>query len=122
MQVDLEKRYERCPVCGLLADRVPAGTIPGKHWWDCIRCGGYFMDTFAAMDLGSTKLTPRQVANISGYLTENSDLYITDKDLEFLRQLTTPTVTERATRLLRCLAKNQPILGHGQDVAGWSMK
>lgn len=57
-------------------------------------------------------LSERQVANASGYIRENQGYLLKDRaDIEFLKDLKTPSVGERAHKLLRALSKMYPAAG-----------
>jgi hypothetical protein len=61
--------------------------------------------------LANKPLSDLEAANISGWIRENIDRVITEKDLEALRTLRTPSVDEKAQKLLRYLAGKNPIPG-----------
>ena len=57
------------------------------------------------------KKTPTQIANMSGYIRENSGSMIRHDQIDFLLNLSTPSPTEKATRLLKEIAKTYPDAG-----------
>src|SRR5207249_1712240 len=87
----------------------------------CIRCGRFSIGDIASMNLENLPLSVRQQANISGYIFENQGFEIVDRNLDFLRQLRTPSVAERSTKLLSYLARQQSALGESIDISEWSM-
>lgn len=96
-----------CPVCN-----TPAETTIEVHKTEylCPRCGHFFVGAIAKHFLPE-KLTVTQRANLSGYLRENPGIFIADHDLKSLQNIRTPTVGEKADKLLLAIAKRFPTAG-----------
>jgi hypothetical protein len=62
--------------------------------------------------LAKRKLTLRQTANASGWIREHQGVELSSNDIEFLLSLRTPTVAERATKILIELGRRFPDLGN----------
>ncbi|WP_322283469.1 hypothetical protein [Prosthecobacter sp.] len=78
----------------------------------CTRCGNYSIPWHISIDARWRKLCPLQIANISGYIRENRGLKIeSEMDIDFLSQLSTPTVADKAHKLLATFARNHPLPG-----------
>jgi hypothetical protein len=60
--------------------------------------------------------TSRQIANMSGYIRENSGSIIRADQTDFLLNLPTPSPDDKATRLLKLIAKNHPDVGEPFDL------
>jgi hypothetical protein len=104
-------QYQACPIC-----RLPAAEeFTGVHHADCIRCGKYTITSEAAALLDGLTLSDRQVANASGYIHDNQGLTIAAASLYFLKELRAPSVAERAIKLLKWLARENPGIGHQID-------
>jgi hypothetical protein len=101
--------WRPCFFCTLAAE-VRTVSTANTHC-RCIRCADYNITTEAEAFVDQAQLSHEQVANISGYIRENPGLTIKVKDLEFLRNLRTPTVAEKATRALIEFAKEYPVPG-----------
>ena len=103
----------RCSIC-----RMPAHI--GQHTPDaemlfgvfCTRCGGYSIPWSISNHPTLRNLSPIQIANLSGYIRENRGLKIAfEQDIDFLSQLSTPTVADKAQKLLSAITRNHPIPG-----------
>ena len=58
------------------------------------------------------KRNNRQVANASGWIREHQGINISSDDIEFLSSVKTPTVAERADRILQAIAKESTNLSY----------
>ncbi len=102
--------YYHCPVCGLYTWLEPANP-DGFQTFHCMGCGEFRADaTFAGYDLWR-QLSPRIIANMTGYVSENQGLALKGDDLGFLKRLPTPSLDERAGKMLRFLARTWPTPG-----------
>jgi hypothetical protein len=68
----------------------------------------FFVSPFVEAELEKARLSPRQVANLSGWLRENPRTHLTRENIGGLLQLPTLTVAERAEKLLAYLARTYP--------------
>jgi len=60
--------------------------------------------------LNATK-TSSQIANASGYVSENPGLFVDDAQVDFLLKIPTPSMSRRAMKLLSFLSKRLPTPG-----------
>ena len=109
-----------CLFCGDNAEcnfYVPSQTSSGVTYWHCSRCGDFHLTRRAESFFEGTKITPRQKANISGWLHENQPVVIDSNNAERLKETPTPSLHERADNLLLALEKKTEKLGqwHKQD-------
>ncbi len=113
-----------CPVCNfpILKDKSDLEIHYDKSRYECFRCGSYFIDDDMIHWSDSNDINIRQSANLSGWIRERqlfpdkiqklNDLRFLNKDnFENLLRLQTPTVDEKATKLLNYLAKQYPTAG-----------
>lgn len=76
----------------------------------CVRCGSFTISGRAAGSLRGG-LTNAQIGNISYWIRRNSELTILTTDIENLKKLPTPTVGEKARRLIIYLSQKYPLPG-----------
>lgn len=85
---------------------------------ECPRCGKFGISRQASF-LIERAASPRQLANISGWLFEHhaelNDQYLSSNDLERLLMLPTPSFEERKRKLVHWLAKKSLKLGDSVD-------
>src|ERR1700712_1331800 len=91
-----------CPVC----KSPPQHSYDGRLIMSCPRCGNFKIGRIACMSLHD--FTASQIANLSGWIRENQDCLLVSEDLDRLRQLRTPTVGEKAAKLMLHLSKQNP--------------
>jgi len=103
----------QCVVC-----RMPAHSAEDLigdqiiHKVLCTRCDSYIISRRVSTNAKWHNLSQVQVANISGYIRENPGLKIeSEQDIDFLSQLSTPAVADKAHKLLASIARNHPIPG-----------
>lgn len=101
--------FYTCPVCESSSDKK-ASTRDGDNV-NCPRCGKYFISRSALLTLKSTKPSRRQVANLSGWIIENQEVTIDSQSLDNLLTLATPTVSERAEKLLVAIERASDFIG-----------
>lgn len=102
-----EHTYHRCPVCRGRAwlERADANRVQAHH---CVRCGDFRADHYFRIQCPQAGLTATQIANISGYIRENPGALLTAEVLPYLRGLPTPTISDKAIKLLRHLRIENP--------------
>ncbi|MBI5396239.1 MAG: hypothetical protein HZA91_13165 [Verrucomicrobia bacterium] len=99
----------KCAVCGQpTAETTEFDGQQDRRVIQCTQCGNYHYVQVALILLRQKTLSSRQRANLSGWLRENSAEGITDKNLDRLLDLPTPTVGERAEKLLVHLGRTHP--------------
>jgi hypothetical protein len=113
----------KCPIC-----RAPCDVLWAPHEVDrpwrvaCTRCGNFTLSDECKDSLVRfSRLSESQVANVSGYIRENQNLFIADPNLSFLNALPTPPAAEKATKLLRALARHNPRAGASFFVNYWAI-
>lgn len=88
----------------------------------CTRCGRFRLSHFSNAEFIWNGMSPRQIANASGYIRDNQDCVVsTESDVKFLKGLLTPTVAERARKLLRALAEMFPRAGTEIRPQAWGL-
>jgi hypothetical protein len=114
-------RYYHCPACGLHAWLEPSDSegIQSVH---CSGCGSYCAaPSFLSLQIWR-KYDAGKIANITGYIRENQGLTLTADDLDFLLRIPTPTLEEKAGKMLRFLAKLEPMPGESIfELSLWSI-
>jgi nucleoside 2-deoxyribosyltransferase len=95
----------KCPVCSEKAT-LAEPYRGGSYKLNCIRCGLFEIGDIAAQEI--TAWSKRQCANLSGWIREHQNCKILSPDLKTLASLRTPTVGEKAERLLTFLANEFP--------------
>jgi nucleoside 2-deoxyribosyltransferase len=105
----------KCPVCGSPAQI--GGTYETLRV-RCLRCGSFAITELTSIVLHNASLTPQQVANTAGWLREHPDVVIGEKELLFLKDLRSPTVGDKATKLLVALSERYP--DPGAIIQVWS--
>src|ERR1017187_3227672 len=89
-----------CPICQSPAQGNTVGG--GITFLCCSRCGEFGIGSIASHEISTW--TPRQKANLSGWIHENQKFEIVSSNLDKLRALRTPTIGEKAEKLLTFLA------------------
>ena len=92
-----------CPVCNNTADGV---IRDGIVYYICPRCGSYELEIPAEHEIKFW--TPQQRSNLSGWIRENQGCRITFQDTKRLASMQTPSVGEKASKLLLHLSKQNP--------------
>src|SRR6266576_1632262 len=70
--------------------------------------------TFSAMlgvPVRQTEFTPDRIANFSSYIRENQGQLFSEADTDFVLSIRTPSVAEKAAKLMRFIAKEHPYAG-----------
>ena len=97
-----------CRVCMLPALSVENSELR-TYRVECPRCGEYtsFLDPRDLLNL-----SPEEVANASGYISENQGFVLRgSEEVDFLRSFKTPTVGQKAEKLLLRLTKQHLLAG-----------
>lgn len=101
-----KKSYEPCPICN---SPVDISFSPDGNYINCYRCGEYITSRTALATKPS--LNELQVANLSGWLREHQRYEIDSSKWEQLLALKTPTIGEKAIKLLKYFASEWPLPG-----------
>lgn len=107
--------FYSCPVCESSSDTIPSNK--DGDGVDCPRCGRYFISRSSIVNLKRSKPSERQVANLSGWIKENADANIHSQNLDSLLTLKTPTVSERAEKLMVAIEKNSKFIGDAVGIS-----
>ena len=106
---ELNESFEiTCPSCGTYVTTYEATSILSQH-------------------ILKKPLTPRQIANISGWLFENQDHIISPNNWKSLLQIKTPSFHERADKILLGMEKRTDHIGQAiqkskdWDRFGWCL-
>ena len=101
---------EPCPICG---ETIKYSSLGSRDAYsvECPRCGNYHVTRTALANLKNTELTPRQKANIPGWLFENQIFEITTGNLDVITNIPTPNFHSRADKILLNLDKNTEYAG-----------
>lgn len=80
--------------------------------FDCYRCGRYGLtkEVYYTNDLKSLNAVQR--ANLSGWIREHQGEVIDTENLKRLKSISTPTVHEKAVKLLKYFANKFPVAGN----------
>jgi hypothetical protein len=105
---------QTCPVCAS-EGRVTLAPLGENHLWniECPRCCRYEVVGTDILALRNAFSNDRQKANASGWLRENHGARLSREAIDRLKVLPTPTVLERARKLLRSYAHRYPNPGIG---------
>lgn len=88
---------EQCLICH---ENINYRDFGGSTEITCPRCTTYKVSSTAFAILRQKELSQRQIANISGWLRENPDYTISSDGIEKLEQIRTPSLFDRANKLL----------------------
>lgn len=97
-----------CPICN--SETTHYQNIGDTSEVICLRCGN-FRITGTASGILRDSLTNQQIANISSWIRYSNEPTLNSSNIEQLKNLPTPTVGEKARRLMLNIAKNHPIPG-----------
>lgn len=104
-----------CPVCESSSNSFPSGRDGDNV--DCPRCGRYFIVRSALVNLKNSKPSQQQLANLSGWLRENPEVIIHTQNLDNLLALKSPTVSERAEKLMVEIEKYSSFIGEEVSIS-----
>src|SRR6267154_2856380 len=108
----------RCPICFAPAN----STVNVKnfvHSFECKRCGAFRCDHYAIITLRRMEWSAQQIGAVSGYVRHNPGIFIQGQDVEQLTSRPTPSVGEKAARLLLALAQEHPQPGESFWAPVW---
>lgn len=108
----MEEIDEPCAVCTEQSAEVYKETGEDRYRVICPYCGDYSIAGDASRSLASSPLgNLRRLANARGWLRDNPGMLIRVEELGLLRTLRTPSVAERAEKLLIAIDKVYPSIG-----------
>ncbi|NOU26087.1 MAG: hypothetical protein HOO90_11200 [Methylotenera sp.] len=100
-----------CPICKSNAQDHTTAGVDGKKL-DCRRCGTYSISSTASAVWKASEPSLRQIANASGWIREHQEISITSNDIDSILIIQTPSVAERATKILSAINKLTPDLSY----------
>ena len=103
--------HHGCLVCNEHTAKVVASSAGGSFQVTCSYCGNYSITSSALFTLQNNPLTLSQVVNARGWIRENQSIMLHSDDLDRLKTLKSPTVAERADKLLLALSKESKHIG-----------
>jgi hypothetical protein len=103
-----------CPICkSQAAFDLKSG---GGQDTVCPRCGDFSITGSASAIWGANNPDARQVANASGWIREHQRVLINSDDIEALLSVPSPSVAERAIKILTTLEKIMPSISEWQNI------
>lgn len=103
-----------CPICKSHANEEPIALGAGKL--ACPRCGSFSISGTASVMWKATNPNVRQVSNASGWIREHQRVLINSDGIEALLSVPTPSVAERAKKILTTLEKAVPSISEWQNI------
>jgi hypothetical protein len=103
---------DKCPICDSPAN-IKLYNHEAELIVTCYRCGKFKIEEEVIQFEIDNKLSPEQIANISGWIRENqgSKIILTTETIKPLKTIKTLTVPEKAVKILEYLAKQFPVAG-----------
>ncbi len=105
--------YEACPVCFSPSQIRVIGDAEAVS---CFRCGNFEIDGTAKAMLPDQIDTPIKRSMGSSYMYGAQGMKISRDEIIFLKTVTRPPISQRARRLLSCLAKACPNIGQSMQI------
>jgi hypothetical protein len=111
------KYDKKCPACCSPAcvQKLNAGISELV----CVRCGTFKVTDVAEIVLAGASKTREQIANISGYIRENSSAVINQNHIDLLLKLETPPLEEKTFRVFLMIARKFPRPGTSFCINHW---
>lgn len=107
--------FYNCPVCKSTSKKLPMDADGDRVV--CPRCGEFSISRTAIYLLGGISPEGRQIANLSGWIRENQGVTITTSNLEDLLAQRTPSVSERAEKLMLAIEMSSKFIGDEVDIS-----
>lgn len=104
-----ETKYKKCPICKSPAKLDFISSGEEGNFVQCLRCGTFKISRTAYTM--KKQFNSIQIANITGWLREHQNHFIYSTQWEDLSKLKTPTIGEKAIKLLKFVAKERPTPG-----------
>src|SRR5690348_1188764 len=103
----MDVQSQLCPICGSDGtERTPRRNDAIS--FKCRRCGSFQLTGTAEVVARGMECIDQTVANMSGWLWEHQGVVLDDRELRSLLDLRSPSVGERALKLLKELARRFP--------------
>ena len=97
-----------CPICSDVNEKETSlDTMRQKVMIECHRCGR-FVATDLFLGYRPNDWSPTQIGNASGWVRENPGVELYKDDWDFLKSIRTPSVGDKADKLLLFLARKYP--------------
>lgn len=94
----------KCPICQSNARRFFIDASKDK--FNCDRCGQFLITGSASASWPSRHPNPKQIANACGWIREHQGTTISSDTLQTLLSISTPSVAERAKKILIAIEKS----------------
>jgi hypothetical protein len=107
--IDSANKNNSCPICGSEASHLlkPNEVVE----YNCSRCGEYNIIERISDQFFAEEYSNQVRINISSWISEHQNIFIQPEDVDFLKNLKTPTLVEKANKLLLLIANNYPLVG-----------
>lgn len=99
-----------CPICKSQATEEPR-TFDGQKL-SCPKCGDFSIVDTASETWKNKELSSRQIANACGWIRERQGISINSDQIEHLLSVATPSVSERATKILIAINNQSEDISH----------
>lgn len=103
-----------CPICKSQTSQKSFNTDEKRI--DCLKCGVFTISYPASVNWRSSNPEDRQITNASSWIREHQGIVVDTDQIEFLLQIKTPTVADRATKILVHLEKNLFNISSQEDI------
>ena len=108
---------DRCPICNSPTYGVGSGNYYiNSSLYNCYRCGKYEIDSLFAESIRKDLHDSKKIANISGWIREHQREFVDEIRYGELLELKTPTVAEKAQKLLKYISTVIPKPGDKIDI------
>lgn len=109
-----------CPICSNDDASEIAHDYDFDYKFNCQRCGIYSITREALDDwkYHFDNLSARGKANVSGWIREHQDTNITSNEIDFLTNIKTPSVQQRADKMLLEFEKRTQKIGDTMPIPG----
>ncbi|MCH7613852.1 MAG: hypothetical protein IIB45_10905, partial [Candidatus Marinimicrobia bacterium] len=108
---------DRCPICNSPTYGVGSGNYYiNSSLYNCYRCGKYEIDSLLAESIRKDLHDSKKIANISGWIREHQREFVDEIRYGELLELKTPTVAEKAQKLLKYISTVIPKPGDKIDI------
>jgi len=106
-------RETSCPICGSQSVRENVLVADSKlgSECECPRCGKFSIVGEAVHAWATGNPTPRQKANASAWIRERRGIWLTADDVPGLLRIASPSIADRADRLLIEISRHFPAAG-----------
>ena len=101
-----------CPIC--------KSNIVDATYAACPRCGDFTVSGTAVVVWNNSQPNLRQIANACGWIRENQGISISSNNIESLLSIATPSVADRAGKILQSISKLSTGLSYRFDIGSYN--